>query len=84
MDNQDSTREKSSLEDLTEIGNNVDFAAVLLTPDDKTISRNKRSISPRDNVLFELGLMIGAIGRDRTFFIVQSGSNIKMPTDLTG
>jgi predicted nucleotide-binding protein len=75
---------KTVMEDLSELARNVDFAAILLTPDDKTISRHKLKMSPRDNVLLELGLMIGAIGRDRTFFIVQDGIHLKIPTDLLG
>jgi len=75
---------KSPIEDLCEFARNVDFAAVLLTPDDKTKSRNKQKMSPRDNVLLELGLMMGAIGRDRTFFVVEKGIDLKMPSDLLG
>ena len=75
---------KSAIEDLCALTHNVDFAAVLLTPDDKTRSRHKQKMSPRDNVLLELGLMMGAIGRERSFFVVESGLDLKMPSDLLG
>jgi predicted nucleotide-binding protein len=47
-----------------------DFAILVLTPDDLTQSRGKQQPSPRDNVVFELGLFIGALGRDRVFMVV--------------
>jgi len=44
-----------------------DFAVLTLTPDDQSISRGQLSMVPRDNVLFELGLFMGHLGRQRTF-----------------
>jgi predicted nucleotide-binding protein len=39
---------------------------------------------PRDNVVFELGLFIGALGRRRVFVVIPRGAEIKIPTDLLG
>lgn len=75
---------KTPIEDLTAVVGEIDFGLVLLTPDDKTISRSKSFMSPRDNVLLELGLIMGAIGRDRTFFVIQQGTKTKIPSDLLG
>jgi hypothetical protein len=61
-----------------------DFAALVLTADDLIRSREVESLGPRDNVLFELGLFMGRLGRARTFLVHQSGANIKIPTDLSG
>ena len=61
----------------------VDFAALVLSPDDEVISRNKTSEAPRDNLVFELGLFMGALGRSRTFLIRPHGADIKIPTDLS-
>jgi predicted nucleotide-binding protein len=61
-----------------------DFAALILTPDDVTVSRNETQQSPRDNVLLELGLFIGAIGRERTFIVFDRGAGMKLPSDLAG
>jgi Predicted nucleotide-binding protein containing TIR-like domain len=61
-----------------------DFAALVLTPDDLTASRQVATLGPRDNVLFELGLFMGRLGRSRTFIIRPRGELIKMPSDLAG
>jgi hypothetical protein len=61
-----------------------DFAILVLTPDDLVTSRGEEAFSPRDNVIFELGLFMGRLGRTRTFILHQSGSEVKIPTDLSG
>lgn len=61
-----------------------DFAVLLMTADDTTASRGRRKASPRDNVVFELGLFMGALGRDRTFVVSPKGVDLKLPTDLLG
>lgn len=72
------------IEDLTAFVGKIDFAAILLTPDDKISSRSKRIFGPRDNVIFELGLAMGAIGRARTMMLLPRGVDIKLPSDLLG
>ena len=62
----------------------VDFAVLLLSPDDKVISRDTTNDGPRDNIVFELGLFMGALGHSRTFMVHPYGIDIKIPTDLTG
>ncbi len=62
----------------------VDFAALVLSPDDRVVSRNEASDAPRDNIVFELGLFMGALGRARTFLIYPHGVDVKIPTDLEG
>lgn len=61
-----------------------DFAALILTGDDLIRSRDLESFGPRDNVLFELGLFMGRLGRARTFLVHQSGTGTKIPSDLSG
>ena len=62
----------------------VDFAALVLAPDDTVISRDVSSPAPRDNVVFELGLFMGALGHARTFLVLPESSLNKIPSDLDG
>lgn len=63
----------------------VDFAIVLMTPDDIGYFANE-SDSPkhraRQNVVFELGYFIGKLGRTHVAAIVKG--NIEVPTDISG
>ena len=61
-----------------------DFAILVLTSDDLTLSRGTEQRSPRDNVVFELGLFIGGLGKDRVFMVVDRSARIKLPSDLAG
>jgi predicted nucleotide-binding protein len=72
------------IDDLTKQLDACDFAALVLGPDDQISSRGVTSNAPRDNVLFELGLFMGAITRSRTLFIVPADVDVKIPTDILG
>jgi predicted nucleotide-binding protein len=61
-----------------------DFAVLVFTPDDLVNSRQVEAFGPRDNVIFELGLLMGHLGRSRTFILHQGNANLKIPTDLSG
>jgi hypothetical protein len=61
-----------------------DFAVFILAADDITVSRGRKTQSPRDNVVFELGISIGVLTRRRAFILVERGANSKVPTDLLG
>lgn len=75
---------QSTMETLIKILDRFDFAILILTPDDMVISRDLNASAPRDNVLFELGMFIGRLGRERTFIMFDKTSNLKFPTDLSG
>ena len=74
---------ESTITQLKEI-QEYDFGIVFFTPDDKIKSRGKTYNAPRDNVIFELGLLIGILGTDRVFPIIPQKSEIKLPSDLIG
>jgi hypothetical protein len=72
-----------SLEALVNALERFDFAALILTGDDLVTSRESTVTMPRDNVMFELGLFMGRLGRARTFAIAQK-AGMKLPSDLAG
>jgi hypothetical protein len=55
-----------------------------LTGDDLVASRGRRQPSPRDNVLLEVGLFVGILGRERTFAVCDRAAELKLPSDLAG
>jgi len=61
-----------------------DYAVLVLTPDDISISRGNANQTPRDNVLFELGLFMGVLGHERCFIVYDRGQDLKLPSDLAG
>lgn len=63
-----------------------DFAILVICEDDITISRKASQASPRDNVILELGLFMGALGRRRAFVVVTRGVDgaPRLPSDLLG
>jgi hypothetical protein len=73
-----------TLESLVAECENFDFAVFVLSPDDLVQRRRHRGNVPRDNVLFELGLFMGKLGRDRTFFLHCRSDDLLLPTDLAG
>ena len=61
-----------------------DFAIAVASPDDFLETRGKEHVVPRDNVIFELGLFVGKIGRRRTILMESRDENVKLPSDLVG
>ena len=61
-----------------------DFAVFIFTPDDASTIRQQEKAVVRDNVLFELGLFVGSIGKDRCFIVKPRGADVHIPTDLLG
>lgn len=75
---------EASMESLEKTAQLMDFAVLVFNADDKVFSREHESDAPRDNVIFELGLFMGALGRNRTFMVVPKGVDLKIPSDLLG
>lgn len=72
------------IEDLEREVAGADFGVLVLTPDDKVTARGITKDAPRDNVVFELGMLIGGIGRTRSYCVVQLGADVKIPSDIFG
>ncbi|MFL6260056.1 MAG: TIR domain-containing protein [Thermoanaerobaculia bacterium] len=76
---------KFILESLVEKLPNFDFGLFVFSPDDIVRIRGKQLKSARDNVVFELGLFIGRLGRLNTFVLVPNGTkSLRLPSDLSG
>ena len=75
---------KTTIESLFEILDSVDFGIFVFTPDDIVKIRENSTATVRDNVLFEFGLFLGKLGRQRVFFVVPSDYELHLPTDLLG
>lgn len=74
-----------TLQALIDALDEFDFATFVLTPDDLIKMRGTERGAARDNVVFELGLFIGRLGRERCFIVVPRGSDdFHLPTDLLG
>ena len=69
---------------LLKIARSVDFAAFALTPDDSLVIRGVENLAARDNVIFELGAFLGALGPERVFIVHPRGHELRFPTDLAG
>jgi len=79
------TLSKSVLGSLLQALHKSDFGVFVLTPDDITIIRDRAKNTARDNVIFELGLFIGHLGKERAYFVVPSGvESLELPSDLAG
>lgn len=61
-----------------------DFAVLVMTPDDAIVVNDATEVATRDNVLIELGLFTGRLGRDRTFLVSQRTKGFRVPSDLLG
>lgn len=76
---------KVTIESLFEALDDFDFAAFVFTPDDILTMNNEEKRVVRDNVLFELGLFFGRLGRERAFIIQPRDiKDFRIPTDLLG
>ena len=80
------THEGRSIIEKFEAHSRVGFAVVLLTPDDRGGPQGEppRSLRPRarQNVVFELGYFLGAIGRDRVCAL--HTGDVEIPSNYSG
>ena len=59
----------SAIDDLVEKSSAVDFALFIFAPNDIALIRSRAEHVVRDNVIFEMGLFVGAIGKSRSFIL---------------
>jgi hypothetical protein len=75
---------QGTLESMTQALSRFDFAILVLTPDDSITVRGAEQAAARDNVLIEVGLFIGRLGRERTFLVLCKDEDFKIPSELAG
>lgn len=74
----------TNIDSLVEKSTIMDFAIFIFTPDDLATIRDQSMYIVRDNVLFELGLFTGTLGKDRCFIVKPRDVELHFPTDLLG
>jgi hypothetical protein len=72
------------LDDILRQARECEFGVFVLTADDLVTMRGETLGAARDNVLFELGVFFGALGKDRAFFIFCGDDPPSLPSDLQG
>jgi predicted nucleotide-binding protein len=75
-----------TIEDLEEQISSADFGVLVFTPDDHILNDSRKIdiYGPRDNVVLELGMCIGALGSRRGLVVRPNVPDLKVPSDLDG
>lgn len=75
-----------ALESLLDVLDAADFGLFVFAPNDVLSIRGQDKQAVRDNVVFEIGLFIGRLGRERNFIVIPKGNeeSFRLPTDLLG
>lgn len=73
---------KSTLENLQEKSMLYDYGVLIATSDDVGEIKEDKCEIMRDNVLFEAGMFLATLGRERAFIMIEKGCRI--PSDLNG
>jgi CRP/FNR family cyclic AMP-dependent transcriptional regulator len=75
---------RTPVDSLFKVVNECDYAAFIFGPDDTIGSGEATMLAPRDNVVFELGLFMSRLGKERVFIVKDNTLDLKIPTDLLG
>ncbi|MBI9071913.1 MAG: nucleotide-binding protein [Melioribacteraceae bacterium] len=74
-----------ALENLLKATENFDYAIFVFSPDDITKVRGIEVKTVRDNIIFEFGLFISKLGKEKVFFVIPKDTkDFHLPTDLLG
>ena len=81
-------RGKTIIEKFETCSENVSFAVVLLSPDDKGYKADQEpesaSYRARQNVILELGYFLGKLGRENVCALLKTEENFEFPSDIFG
>jgi hypothetical protein len=75
---------KGTLEHLMDILNKYQFGVFVLRPDDDATIKGDLKKITRDNVLLELGLFVGRLGREKSFIVSEKDDQLRIASDLLG
>lgn len=79
---------KTIIEKIEKHSQEVFFAIILLSPDDKgcTVDSfpDNAKYRARQNVILEMGYFIGKFGRERVFVLYKESKDFDLPSDITG
>ena len=73
---------RSTFDNLLRMAGYFDFGVFVATKDDLTLTKGLLVEEPRDNVILEMSLFLGALGRNKAFLLVEEG--VKLPSDFNG
>lgn len=72
------------IDSLCDIVKTSDFGIFVFSSDDVIKMRGAQKDTIRDNVLFELGLFMGRLGKKRCFIVMPDNEDLHIPSDLYG
>lgn len=73
-----------TIDSLLQAAKRFEFAIFVMSPDDKTLMRGSEYPTPRDNLIFEMGLFAGCNGKDHVFMVTPLDEKVQLPNDLDG
>ncbi len=74
-----------ALDNLLKATKEFEYAIFVFNPEDITKIRNVELRTVRDNIIFEFGVFISKLGKDRVFFLIPHDvKDLHLPTDLIG
>ena len=73
-----------TLDDLERKLADTDFVIAIAQGDDTVEVRDEKWPAPRDNVIFELALAMGMLGRNRAILMEPREDKVKLPSDMAG
>lgn len=75
----------ANMDNLLRALSTYDFGVFVVSAQDMLKLRGQEFVAARDNVIFELGLFMGHLGPERTFFVLpRISTDLRIPTDLLG